>query len=291
MSEEMAETSRMNEWMDERRFGKYRAFVIDNEDPEKRGRLRLYIPSVLGDAETGWALPCFPFGGGKSYGWFAVPEKEAQVWAEFEEGDITRPIWTGVFWQNEEDVPEEAAKTPPTTRILQTPSGHVMQFDDEEDEESFTLLHPRGAQLQIDKEGSMSLSDAADSSVLLDAEGKKIIIEDANGNQFIMDDSGIYVEDANGNKIEMAASGTTVQDANGNKIEMAASGVTVKGQQVVIQGTQVMLAGQGGEPIIKGMSFMTFFNTHTHPSAPPGPPSPPTVPMTPAQLSTKVTTS
>jgi len=274
MNDEQMEASRLNEWVDARRYGKYRAFVIDNEDPEKRGRLRLYIPSVLGDAETGWALPCFPFGGGKSYGWFAVPEKEAQVWAEFEEGDISRPIWTGVFWPREADVPEEAAKTPPTTRIFQTPSGQFIQFDDEEDKESFRLFHPREAEIHIDKNGSLTLLDASGASICLDAEGKKIIIEDANRNQMTMDSSGVSVE-----------------DGNGNKIEMAASGVTVKGQQVVIKGTQVMLAGEGGEPLIKGTSFMTFFNTHMH-TCPPlgGPSTPPTVLMTPAQLSTKVKT-
>jgi len=275
MNDAMTEAGRLNEWVDERRYGKYRAFVIDNEDPEKRGRLRLYIPSVLGDAETGWALPCFPFGGGPSYGWFAVPEIDAQVWAEFEEGDITRPIWTGVFWPNEEDVPEEAAKSPPTTRLFQTPSGHIMQFDDEENEETFRLFHPREAEIKIDKNGSLTLLDASGANITLDAEGKKIIIEDANGNQLVMDSSGVSVE-----------------DGNGNKIEMAASGVTVKGQQVIVKGTQVMLGDQGGENIIKGMSFMTFFNTHTHTCAMPGSPTtPPVVPMTPAQLSTKVTTA
>ena len=273
MNDAMTETRRIDEWIDERRYGKYRAFVVDNEDPEKRGRLRLYIPSVLGDAETGWALPCFPFGGGPSYGWFAVPEKEAQVWAEFEEGDVSRPIWTGVFWPREADVPEEAAKSPPTTRVFRTPSGHVMQFDDEEGEETFRLLHPSEAEININKDGCVVLLDASGANITLDAEGKKIIIEDANNNQLIMDSSGI-----------------TVVDGNGNKIEMTASGVTVKGQQVLVQGTQVMLGGQGGEPLIKGQSFMAFFNSHTHGTAM-GPSAPPMVPMTPAQLSTAVTTT
>ena len=263
MNKAMTDTGRADKY----RYGKYRAFVIDNNDPEKRGRLRLYIPSVLGDAETGWALPCFPFGGGPSYGWFAVPEKDAQVWAEFEEGDISRPIWTGVFWPREEDVPADAAKSPPTTRIFQTPSGHIMQFDDETGEESFRLFHPREAEITIDKNGSLVLQDSSGANITLDAEGKKIIIEDENRNHLIMDSSGVSVE-----------------DANGNKIEMAASGITVKGQQVVIKGAQVTLRGEDGEPLIKGASFMSFFNSHTH-----APGATPATLMTPALLATKVT--
>ncbi len=41
-------------------YGKYRGFVADNDDPQQLGRLRVIVPSVLGEAETGWALPSFP---------------------------------------------------------------------------------------------------------------------------------------------------------------------------------------------------------------------------------------
>jgi hypothetical protein len=98
------------------------------------------------------------------------------------------------------------------------------------------------------------------------------------------------VEDANGNTITMSSSGTTIEDSNGNKVEMAASGITVKGQQVVVEGQTVMLAGQGGEPIIKGQSFLTLFATHMHPSAM-GPTGPPVPQGEMSTLSMKVMTS
>ncbi|NTU41593.1 MAG: phage tail protein [Nitrospirales bacterium] len=259
---------------DERRYGKYRAFVVENKDPDKRGRLQLRIPSVLGDQTTDWALPCFPFGGGAGYGWFAVPEKEAQVWAEFEEGDINRPLWTGCFWQQTNDVPKDAQKETPTTRLLQTPGGHILQFDDEKDKERFRLHHPSKAEMVIDEKGVITLTDASGGKITLDADGKKIIVEDANNNVVTMDSSG-----------------TSLEDGNGNKIEMTSSGVTVKGQQVVIEGSQVMLGGQGGDQLIKGMSFMSIFNSHVHTVQSFGPSGPPVPLMTPASLSTKVTTS
>src|SRR6185295_19835608 len=65
-----------------RTYGKYRGIVADNDDPEKRGRVRVTVPSVLGGEVTGWALPCVPFGGLADQGWFAIPEIEAQVWVE-----------------------------------------------------------------------------------------------------------------------------------------------------------------------------------------------------------------
>ncbi len=240
-------------------YGKYRGFVVDNKDPEKIARLRLLVPSVLGTQETGWALPCLPFGGLADQGFFMVPEIDAQVWVEFEEGNLTRPIWTGTFWQQSGDPPAEAASEEPTARLIKTPSGHLLQLQDKSGEESITLRHASAAQMLIDEKGSVAITDKNGAKLTLDADANEI-----------------QVEDTNGNKLVMSSSGTTVEDSNGNKVEMAAAGVTVKGQQIVVEGQQVMLGGQGGEPVIKGQSFLTLFMTHVHPTAlgPSGPPVP-----------------
>lgn len=254
-------------------YGKYRGFVVDNADPETRARIRVRVPSVLGDAVTGWALPCLPFGGLAEQGLFLVPEVDSQVWVEFEEGDVSSPIWTGTFWQASGDPPSEARLDEPTTRLIKTPSGHVLQFDDAEGEERFYLQHPAGAEMEIDAEGTLALTDADGARVTMDAAAGEVVVEDANGNV-----------------LTMSASGTTVEDSNGNKVEMAATGVTVEGQKVVVKGTQVMLAGEGGEPLIKGQSFLTLFATHVHPSSM-GPTGPPVPQGEMSTLSMKVTTS
>ena len=242
-----------------RYYGKYRGFVTDNDDPEKRGRIRLLVPSVLGETPTGWALPSLPFGGLADQGLFVVPEVDAQVWVDFEAGNVDLPIWTGTFWQAGGDPPAEADKSPPTTRLLKTPSGHVLQFDDESGKEKFRLAHPAGTEMTVDEKGTVIVTDAKGNTLTLDADAGQVIVEEANGNT-----------------ITLSSSGDAIEDANGNKVEMAASGITVKGQQVVVDGQVVMLAGQGGEPIIKGQSFLTLFATHVHPSAmgPTGPPIP-----------------
>jgi uncharacterized protein involved in type VI secretion and phage assembly len=256
----------------QRYYGKYRAFVDDNKDPEQRGRLKLRIPSVLGKAISGWALPCLPFGGLQNQGWFMIPEVDAQVWVEFEEGNIDCPIWTGVFWQKDVSIPKEAAKEEPTTRVIRTPSGHVLQFDDAEGKEQFRLHHPANAEMTIDSQGTVALTDAQGSKLTLDAAAKQVIIQDANGNTITMD-----------------AKGTIVEDVQGNKIEMAAAGITVKGQQIVIEGSQVAVGGQGGEPLIKGSSFLALFATHMHTCTALGLPTSPPIPQ--GEMSTLTTTT
>lgn len=259
--------------MDRKKYGKFRATVVDNQDPEKKGRLKLQIPSILGTQQSDWALPCVPFGGGADHGFFMIPNVESQVWVEFEEGDIDRPIWTGTFWQQDMDIPQEGDVDEMTTRLIKTPSGHILQFDDKEGEEKIKLHHKTQAELTIDENGTLKLIDAGGALVTLDADGGQIVIEDTNGNT-----------------ISLTSSGTTLEDGNGNKVEMASSGITIQAQQIVLDGSMVALGGSGGEPVIKGQSFLTLFATHMHPSAM-GPTGPPVPQGEMSTLSMKVTTS
>ncbi|MFC7335833.1 phage baseplate assembly protein V [Haloferula chungangensis] len=253
-------------------YGKYRGFVVDNEDPEKRGRLRLRVPSALAGEVTAWALPCAPFGGSNDQGFFMMPVVGAQVWAEFEEGNLDYPIWSGTFWQSSGEAPVENPQKASTTRLLRTPSGHSLQFDDEAGAESFLLTHPSGTEIRIDEKGTIE-------------------IKGANGEQLTLDAAAnISLSDSNNNELSMNSSGVTVKDASGNQIEMAGSGITIKGSAVTIDAGMVSLGGSGGEPLMKGTSLLSWLASHTHNCTAPGTPSgPPVPPPTPALLTTKTT--
>lgn len=258
----------------ERYFGKYRGLVVDNQDPENRARVTLKVPSVMGsDVVTHWAEPCLPFGGLADQGFFLVPEIDAQVWVEFEEGNVNKPIWTGTTWQQSDDVPQEAADRSPNMRELKTPSGHILSFDDTEGEEEIRLYHPADAELKIDPEGVVQITDAAGATLVMDAVGSSVEISDSNGNTIVMESSG-----------------TTVTDSNGNEIVMEGGGVKVTSSAVVtIEGSMVNVGGSGGEPLIKGQSFLSLFATHMHTCTAPGSPTSPPIPQ--GEFSTLSTTS
>jgi len=78
------------------RYGKHRGIVVDDQDPLMLGRIVVSVPSVA-PGQLGWAMPCAPVAGPGS-GVFVVATRGSNVWIEFEEGDVSRPIWTGGFW-------------------------------------------------------------------------------------------------------------------------------------------------------------------------------------------------
>lgn len=81
-------------------FGKFRGLVTDNVDPEGLGRVRAMVPGVLGDEESPWALPCVCV-----VGCLPLPRIGGGIWIEFESGDPSRPIWSGLFWTSPDEVP------------------------------------------------------------------------------------------------------------------------------------------------------------------------------------------
>ncbi|MGB7539425.1 MAG: phage baseplate assembly protein V [Anaerolineales bacterium] len=113
-----------------RHYGKYRALVSDNQDPKNLGRIKARVPEVLGNVVSGWALPCAPYTGNGS-GAYAVPESGAGVWIEFEAGDVSRPIWSGCWW-GDNQLPKDSGGTAatPSLKILRSEQGLMVALDD-----------------------------------------------------------------------------------------------------------------------------------------------------------------
>jgi uncharacterized protein involved in type VI secretion and phage assembly len=125
-------------------YGKYRGIVSAVDASTMR--IKAIVPSVLGEKETGWCLPCVPYAG-PGVGFAFLPENGSGVWIEFEGGDVSYPIWVGGYWRTGE-FPADAADH---VKVIVTTAPHKLKFDD--DQGSITLSDPNGNTVTLDSSG------------------------------------------------------------------------------------------------------------------------------------------
>jgi len=169
-----------------RYFGKYRGIVTRvDDDPNQLMRIMARVPVVLGpDTDVGWAWPA-DGGGAVESGEVWPPQVNDIVWVEFEEGDPQRPIWShgphgrrdsasmlpkhargeqdDIDTQMRDDgiaVASQFHGTYPHVRIKKSPSGHLLEFDDTEDQERVQLAHRTGTRVEMFKDGDMEIVTA-----------------------------------------------------------------------------------------------------------------------------------
>ena len=161
-------------------WGKYRGTVVNNIDPELRGRLMVTVPDVLGPVPTTWAEPCVPLAGptGPPMGVYLVPPIGAGVWVEFEHGDPNYPIWVGCRWGTASDVPPLAHAGLPVSPniVMQTAGQNTLVISD--------LPGPTGG----------------------------IMLKSTTGAMIIVNDTGIYIQNGKGASLVMAGPSVTINN-------------------------------------------------------------------------------
>jgi Type VI secretion system/phage-baseplate injector OB domain len=162
--------------------GKYRGTVVNNLDPEQRGRIQAMVPAVSNVMLSNWAMPCVPMAG-KEQGVFMVPQVGAGVWIEYEGGDPDKPIWVGGYWGSVAEVPKLALAPPPIP-----PGQNIV--------------------IQSTLQNMVIISDAAPTPVT-----GGIMLKSTTGAMIVVNDTGIYISNGKGASITLI--GPTVTINNG----------------------------------------------------------------------------
>lgn len=203
-------------------LGKYRGIVSDRQDPNKQGCIRLLIPDVMGGVESNWALPCFPSND------FRVPENGDQVWVEFEQGDVDRPIYVGHTPSTSSGAkaaaPNQIAEDDDTTALLiGKGGGKVVTVDS--DGETVSILEP------------VTISQPQYPDVRSMRVGKCFVEVDGTPNEeriHLYHPSGAYYEIGQSGQIRQKGMGNHTEWLRGSKLE-----VTTGQKQVVVSGKEV----------------------------------------------------
>jgi hypothetical protein len=162
---------------DQRHLGLYIGHVVDRDDPQQLGRVRVRIPSLIRDASA-WAFPLGTVGGGSDRrGFFAVPERGAEVGVLFQEGDVDRPYYFAGHWGKPggaTEIPGPArglsSSDTPQVRVFET-RRFLLVFDDGAGHEALRI-EDKLAGDQIEFDGTaLGVTVKATSALFLKADG------------------------------------------------------------------------------------------------------------------------
>lgn len=139
------------------------AEVVENNDPDKLGRVRVKFKWQQGS--TPWIRVITNYAGpGQSEGvtgTYFVPEIGDEVFVEFEQGNPARPYVVGSNYHG--GIPADFADPANNLKAIKTRSGHILQFDDTDGDESILITDKKGNLLRIETSGESILINAGES--------------------------------------------------------------------------------------------------------------------------------
>lgn len=187
--------------------------VLDNQDPEGLGRVKINLPGVAEDESGHWARVAAPMAG-DGRGMFFLPEKNDEVLVAFEQGDVTRPYVLGALWNGKDKPPEANSDGQNNFRLIKSRSGHLVRFDDSDGGEKIEI---------IDKSGENSLTIDTKSNSISIKSAKDVVIEAPQGKISLSAKS-----------IELKSTAETKVQAQSTMNLKASATMTIKGQRVNI---------------------------------------------------------
>lgn len=290
------------------------ATVTKNDDPEKRGRIKVKSLELLGT--EGVELPIW-IEPSPLWGWFVVPDIGEEVAIEAElatqqaevagQGWLDNPRlrWTGRRYQSQQG----EAPRPPNERFTEanygkrrgfaTPAGHVLLFDDTEGKEQVTLSWAQGskiASLAFSADGSVIVENANGSLLHLDATNKLASLIDEHGNSVSLGEDAISITDTHSNSIELRDGVVTVLGDNdvlctagSNVVVEAGASIELK-QDPSNPANQVKLGDGADSPAMRYTEWLVWAAAHTHQDSVGGQTLAPTQPAAAAGADSKVVT-
>lgn len=214
------------------------AIVIENDDPQFIGRIKVRMQWQTPPVMTPWIRIVQP-SAGKDKGMYFIPEKDEEVWVDFENGNPEKPYVLGAMFHsmkgnkskdNVKDYPKmSAASKNNDLKVIKTRSGHVIELNDKNGNETITIKDKKNNVIVIDtKKEEINIT----SLKKINISSKEINI---NGSDKV-----------NINSKEVTVNGSTSIIENGGKVAITAkSTMDVKGANTTVEGSAKLMAKGG----------------------------------------------
>jgi phage protein D/phage baseplate assembly protein gpV len=195
-----------------------------NIDSDQLGRVWVYFPRLSDQNVSGWARLAT-----LSNGTYFVPDVGTEVLVAFEQGDANRPYVLGSLWNGQNKAPETNPDGLNLIRMISTPAGHQIKFDDTDKQSKLTVTSAGGHQITLDDTegvGKIQIQTASGeySIVLDDTQGAGQVEISENGGNSILLQGGSTKQisiksagdlDLSGNNINLTATGSITLQTSG----------------------------------------------------------------------------
>jgi len=186
--------------------GTSKALVIDNRDPDKRGRIIVDSPFA---GETEWIEYL------RTPESFNVPQIGDIVYLEAPSGEVDYYRAWGNEIKGPDETPElrdEFRREVPTNRGFYTPGGHLIEFDDgianagQDPSSSEQTTEKRGVRITTSEGTKFHILDDDDNG------DRRILLEDPDGNHLIIDRENGLIDIKTDGDINIVAGSTATID-------------------------------------------------------------------------------
>ncbi|MFH2034770.1 MAG: phage baseplate assembly protein V [Candidatus Zixiibacteriota bacterium] len=193
--------------------GVHVATVVDNNDPEKLGRIQVTYP-WMDSQNTNWVRMAVPYAG-SDRGWISIPEIDDEVLIGYEHGDTDHPIALGALYNNENKPPSDTGGEQNNVKIFLSRGGNKIQITDEDGKEKIEI----------------SMKDGE--------------------NQIVMDISGPTITIESKGDIAIKGANLSVEAKEEIKFE-AQSDINIKGANITLEATANMKLKAGAQQSVEG---------------------------------------
>jgi uncharacterized protein involved in type VI secretion and phage assembly len=198
------------------------AVGLVSEVDAKLGRVKVMFPWMDPPQASYWA-PIASLLSGKKRGARFMPELEDEALVAFDRGEFDHPYVVGFLWNGADEAPDDVK----TNRVVVTPGGHELRFEDKEGDRRIVLKTVDGHTLTLDdKAKSVTLVSKAEHTLeILDQDGKVTLATKSGGKVTLDNQPGKAVVEASENTISIGPDGITIEVTAGT-LNIKSSAVT-----------------------------------------------------------------
>ena len=222
------------------------AVVIDNKDPESRGRVKVKFPlkdSNGSELESDWMHVAAPYAGADR-GFYFLPEVDDEVLVGFFQGDFDHPVVLGSLWNGQDKPKGDWYTDQNDKKVIYTRSGHQLIFDDTSGSEKISIIDKTEKNSIVIDSAANTITITTDKDIVFDAKenitfkaGKDFSVE-ATGKVNLKATSDLSAEGMNVTikaQAAMKLEGTANLEAKGAMVTVQGSGpTTVKGNPIML---------------------------------------------------------